>query len=83
MPYITVGRENSGPVELYCGDHGSGRPVVLIHGYPLSGRARDKQVPAASARNGSPRECWCLPSRRSCCRPATTRTACQRARSTD
>jgi pimeloyl-ACP methyl ester carboxylesterase len=46
MPYVTVGRENSGPVEIYYEDHGSGRPVVLIHGYPLSGRAWDKQLPA-------------------------------------
>src|SRR5215472_12288997 len=46
MPYITVGQENSGPIELYYEDHGSGRPVVLIHGYPLSGRAWDRQVPA-------------------------------------
>jgi non-heme chloroperoxidase len=45
MSYINVGRENSGPVELYYEDHGSGHPVVLIHGYPLSGRAWDKQVP--------------------------------------
>src|SRR5207302_4003208 len=45
MPYIAVGRENSGPIELYYEDHGSGRPVVLMHGYPLSGRAWDKQVP--------------------------------------
>lgn len=45
MPYIAVGQENSGPIELYYEDHGSGRPAVLIHGYPLSGRAWDKQVP--------------------------------------
>src|ERR1700719_915591 len=45
MPYITVGKENSGSIELYYEDHGSGRPVVLIHVYPLSGRAWDKQVP--------------------------------------
>ena len=45
MPYIAVGQENSGPIELYYEDHGSGRPVVLMHGYPLSGRAWDKQVP--------------------------------------
>jgi non-heme chloroperoxidase len=45
MPYVKVGQENSGPIELYYEDHGSGQPVVLIHGYPLSGRAWDKQVP--------------------------------------
>jgi non-heme chloroperoxidase len=49
MPYVRVGQENSGPVELYYEDHGSGRPVVLIHGYPLSGRAWDRQVPALLA----------------------------------
>ncbi|HEX2769096.1 MAG TPA: alpha/beta hydrolase, partial [Geobacteraceae bacterium] len=27
-------------------DHGSGKPVVLIHGYPLSGASWEKQVPA-------------------------------------
>jgi non-heme chloroperoxidase len=46
MPYVKVGQENTGPIELYYEDHGSGRPVVMIHGYPLSGRAWDKQVPA-------------------------------------
>jgi pimeloyl-ACP methyl ester carboxylesterase len=45
MPYISVGQENSAPIELYYEDHGSGSPVVLIHGYPLSGRAWDKQLP--------------------------------------
>jgi non-heme chloroperoxidase len=45
MPYIAVGQENSGSIDLYYEDHGTGRPVVLIHGYPLSGRAWDKQVP--------------------------------------
>ena len=45
MPYITVGEENSGNVEIYYEDHGSGRPVVLIHGYPLSGASWEKQVP--------------------------------------
>ena len=46
MPYLTVGKENSGSVELYYEDHGSGKPVVLIHGYPLSGASWEKQVPA-------------------------------------
>ena len=45
MPYITVGKENSENVELYYEDHGSGKPVVLIHGYPLSGASWEKQVP--------------------------------------
>ena len=45
MPYIAVGKENSGDIELYYEDHGSGSPVVLIHGYPLSGASWEKQVP--------------------------------------
>src|ERR1700688_1401872 len=45
MPYVTVGQENSGDIELYYEDHGSGQPVVLIHGYPLSGASWEKQVP--------------------------------------
>jgi pimeloyl-ACP methyl ester carboxylesterase len=45
MPYVKVGEENSGPIDLYYEDHGSGRPVVLSHGYPLSGKAWEKQVP--------------------------------------
>jgi non-heme chloroperoxidase len=45
MGKIAVGRENSDDIEIYYEDHGGGRPVVLIHGYPLSGRAWDKQVP--------------------------------------
>jgi non-heme chloroperoxidase len=46
MPYVTVGEENSGSIDLYYEDHGSGDPVVLIHGWPLSGRSWEKQVPA-------------------------------------
>ncbi|MCG3115064.1 MAG: alpha/beta hydrolase [Candidatus Manganitrophus sp. SA1] len=45
MPYLTVDRENSGNVDLYYEDHGSGPPVVLIHGWPLSGASWEKQVP--------------------------------------
>jgi non-heme chloroperoxidase len=45
MPTVTVGQENHADVEIYYEDHGAGQPVVLIHGYPLSGRAWDKQVP--------------------------------------
>src|SRR5271167_3983200 len=46
MSYITVGKENSSDIELYYEDHGSGQPIVLIHGYPLSGASWEKQVPA-------------------------------------
>lgn len=45
MPYITVGKENSGNIDLYYEDHGAGKPVILIHGWPLSGRSWEKQVP--------------------------------------
>jgi len=45
MGKIAVGRENSDDIEIYYEDHGAGPPVVLIHGYPLSGRAWDKQIP--------------------------------------
>ncbi|MFG3206631.1 alpha/beta fold hydrolase [Streptomyces sp. NPDC048192] len=43
MSFVTVGQENSNPIELYYEDHGSGRPVVLIHGYPLNGHSWEKQ----------------------------------------
>jgi len=46
MAQVTVGSENGGPVELNYEDHGSGKPVVLIHGWPLSGRSWENQVPA-------------------------------------
>lgn len=43
MAYITVGQENSANIDLYYEDHGSGQPVVLIHGYPLDGHSWEKQ----------------------------------------
>lgn len=46
MPYITVGTENSTDIDLYYEDHGQGRPVVLIHGYPLDGHSWEKQSAA-------------------------------------
>ena len=46
MPYVTVGKENSGNIELYYEDHGAGDTVVLIHGYPLSGASWEKQTAA-------------------------------------
>jgi pimeloyl-ACP methyl ester carboxylesterase len=45
MPYVNVGKENSSDIDLYYEDHGSGNPVVLIHGYPLSGASWEKQLP--------------------------------------
>src|ERR1700730_19100540 len=49
MPYVTVGKENSGNIDLYYEDHGTGKPVVLIHGYPLSGASWEKQIPVLLA----------------------------------
>ncbi|WP_237982196.1 alpha/beta fold hydrolase [Bacillus thuringiensis] len=46
MAKITVGTENQAPIEIYYEDHGTGKPVVLIHGWPLSGRSWEYQVPA-------------------------------------
>jgi pimeloyl-ACP methyl ester carboxylesterase len=47
--YITVGEENSTQIKLYYEDHGSGSPVVLIHGWPLSGASWEKQTAALLA----------------------------------
>jgi non-heme chloroperoxidase len=44
MPYVTVGRENSGDIGIYYDDHGAGRPVVLVHGYLADGRSWEKQA---------------------------------------
>lgn len=46
MSYIDIGKENSTSLHLYYEDHGTGQPVVLIHGYPLSSASWEKQVPA-------------------------------------
>jgi len=46
MPYVTVGQENTTDVVLHYEDHGSGPPVVLVHGWPLSSRSWEQQVPA-------------------------------------
>jgi non-heme chloroperoxidase len=43
MPRISVGTENETPVEIHYEDHGSGRPVVLIHGFPLDGNSWEHQ----------------------------------------
>lgn len=46
MAKIMVGNENNAPIELYYEDHGVGKPIILVHGWPLSGRSWEKQVPA-------------------------------------
>ena len=46
MGKFAVGAENGLPIELHYTDHGDGQPVVLIHGWPLSGRSWEAQVPA-------------------------------------
>lgn len=49
MNYITVGKENSCNIGIYYEDYGTGKPVVLIHGWPLSGASWEKQVPVLLA----------------------------------
>ena len=49
MPYVTVGRENSAAIHVYYEDHGSGPPVVLVHGYALNGHSWEKQETALLA----------------------------------
>ncbi|CAL9551753.1 alpha/beta fold hydrolase [Streptomyces sp. enrichment culture] len=49
MPFITVGQENSTDIDLHYEDHGTGQPVVLIHGYPLDGHSWEKQTAALLA----------------------------------
>ncbi len=46
MPFVNVGKENTGSIDLYYEDHGVGKPVILIHGYPLSGASWEKQTSA-------------------------------------
>ena len=43
MPRIEVGRENDAAIEIHYEDHGSGQPIVLIHGYPLDGNSWERQ----------------------------------------
>ena len=49
MPYIKVGTENGADIELHYNDHGTGKPIVLIHGYPLSGNSWERQERALLA----------------------------------
>ena len=43
MAFVTVGQENSANIRIYYEDHGSGPPVVLVHGYALNGQSWEKQ----------------------------------------
>ena len=49
MPYVTVGRENTGDIAIYYQHHGTGAPVVLVHGYLADGRSWEKQEAALLA----------------------------------
>ncbi len=44
MPHIKVGKENSNDIELYYKDWGTGKPVVLSHGWPLSADSWESQM---------------------------------------
>jgi non-heme chloroperoxidase len=43
MPFVKVGNENQADIEIHYNDHGTGSPVVLIHGYPLDGNSWERQ----------------------------------------
>ena len=43
MPFVKVGTENSADIEIHYRDHGSGKPIMLIHGYPLDGNSWERQ----------------------------------------
>jgi non-heme chloroperoxidase len=43
MPYVKVGTENGADIEIHYNDHGTGKPIVLIHGYPLNGNSWERQ----------------------------------------
>jgi non-heme chloroperoxidase len=43
MPFVKVGTENSTDIEIHYNDHGHGKPVILIHGYPLNGNSWERQ----------------------------------------
>jgi non-heme chloroperoxidase len=43
MPFVTVGEENGADIRIHFNDHGSGQPIMLIHGYPLNGNSWERQ----------------------------------------
>ncbi|WP_017586143.1 alpha/beta fold hydrolase [Nocardiopsis ganjiahuensis] len=44
MAFVKVDQENSTDIEIHYQDHGQGRPVVLVHGYPLDGDSWELQT---------------------------------------
>ena len=44
MPFIKSVQNNNKPVKIYYEDYGKGKPVVFIHGWPLSGSMWEYQV---------------------------------------
>ena len=44
MPFIKSVQNNNDPVKIYYEDSGKGKPVVFIHGWPLSGSMWEYQV---------------------------------------
>ena len=50
MPFVKVGTENGADIEIHYNDHGAGRPIVLIHGYPLNGNSWERQERALLAK---------------------------------
>jgi non-heme chloroperoxidase len=49
MPFVKVGTENTADIKIHYNDHGSGKPIVLIHGYPLDGNSWERQERALLA----------------------------------
>jgi non-heme chloroperoxidase len=37
VPFVKVGRQDSAEIAIHFRDHGAGRPIVLVDGYPLGG----------------------------------------------
>jgi len=57
MPHIKVGTENDTDIKIYYEDHGSGQPVVLIHGYPLNSDSWERQEPELLSVQAPARKC--------------------------
>jgi pimeloyl-ACP methyl ester carboxylesterase len=49
MAFLTVGKENNADIDIYYEDRGAGKPVLLIHGWPLSGASWERQASALLA----------------------------------